>query len=110
MNRERLKILRDHLASLPDEAVDMCEPWAGCGTACCIGGWSNRLFRDLSDVPTLEDAVEDLSLNDDQKWELFYARSSGGPLSELSRTDAVAALDSMLSNPDDNALAVWPAA
>lgn len=107
MNRERLTILRDHLASLPDERVDMMEPNT-CGSASCIGGWSNRLFLPEQKNADLYDAQRTLGLSDQQYWELFYATEAVDRLSELTRTDAIAAIQSMLDSPDDDALPVWP--
>ena len=39
MNRERLQIVRDRIASEPPERLNMRD-WK-CGTAFCIGGWSD---------------------------------------------------------------------
>lgn len=102
MNRERLKTLRDHLAGLPDERVDM-SLWSterhDCGTACCIGGWAERLWADQS-------AGVALGLDDYQHDALFFP--AGWSRNKLTRLDAIAAIDSMLANPDDDALPVWP--
>lgn len=104
MNRERLRILRDHLAGLPDELFDMMEP---CGTICCIGGWANNLFVE-DGFPTLDRAERALELDAWQASALFYASNIDANLSDLTRLDAISAIDSMLANPDDGALPVWP--
>jgi hypothetical protein len=62
MNTERILLLADFIESLPDERLDMCF-WAkdvdgdenldvspetvlhNCGTAACIGGWTEALFN-----------------------------------------------------------------
>lgn len=106
MNRERLKTLRDHLAGLPDERVDMSTGGreALCGTVACIGGWAEQIFGGeyWNDV---------LDLSDEQGRALFYPagwfRRADDP-NRLTRTDAIAAIDSMMANPDDKALPVWP--
>lgn len=118
MNRERLKILRDHLAGLPDEKVDMdyIRVERDCGTVCCIAGWANELWNGGC-IDTWK-ASGALGLSEYQSQALFYAKLDDddgewgvrniAKLSDLTRTDAIAAIDSMLSNPDDDALPVWP--
>lgn len=126
MNRERLKILRDHLVVLPDERVDMRYfahsdgklaanvrqvrklVGGGCGTAACVAGWATTLFRptNLSDYP--ESAAQRmLGLSSAQADNLFYPKGYHWA-GYYTRTDAIAAIDSMLANPDDEALPVWP--
>lgn len=126
MNRERLTILRDHLASLPDERVNMAalvrwpsgpDHWSrktmaeivhNCGTACCVAGWANALFN--PDKPEIsvgaDDAEVALGLTWDQKGGLFFPY--GWPYGRQTRSDAIAAIQSMLDSPDDDALPVWP--
>ena len=104
MNRERLQILREHLAGLPDERFTMSlwgapEDRHTCKTACCVGGWTERLWTNQS-------AGAALGFTDEQHEALFYPEGwarDGRPLS-----DAIAAIDSMLASEDDNALPVWP--
>jgi hypothetical protein len=124
MNRERLTILRDHLASLPDERVDMRfvmtdgdsnlissgparEVLADCGTAACIAGWAGFLFSpDIGGYGSWE-AGTDLAFTTDQAFHLFTPK---GFLEQgrYTRQDAIAAIQSMLDSPDDDALPVWP--
>lgn len=118
MNRERLKALRDHLAGLPDERVDMdyVRIERDCGSVCCIAGWANELWAE-GDIHTTT-AQNLLGLSDEQASALFYAEVPDGDgdfgvltlakLSELTRLDAIAAIDSMLANPGDDALPFWP--
>lgn len=127
MNRERLTILRDHLASLPDERVDMRSAGIGadgnrsawsittphallsqCGTAACIGGWANYLFAPESLGASCATAQKLLELTNSQEQALFLPALWADDLSILSRDDAIAAIQSMLDNPDDDALPVWP--
>lgn len=117
MNRERLKTLRDHLAGLPDEKLDM--RWyvaqqgfglplgdpailSECGTTACIAGWAAHLFGGQPD-----DAGLPLHLSHEQSMALFCPDSFENE-GRYTRTDAIAAIDSMLANPDDDALPVWP--
>lgn len=127
MNRERLTILRDHLASLPDERVNMValmldeqgrsqayqkEPralLAHCGTAACIAGWANALFGNRRIKQGAEDAEIYLGLTEEQSVALFEPEGFDIP-DEYSRSDAIAAIQSMLDSPDDDALPVWPEA
>ncbi|MFC7378224.1 hypothetical protein [Brevundimonas sp. GCM10030266] len=118
MNRERLKTLRDHLAGLPDERVDMrhyftvgngwtaADPAAlleaGCGTAACIAGWAASLFQGQP-----EDANDLLDLTEMQEQALCYPTGFQFK-GTYNRLGAIAAIDSMLANPDDLALPVWP--
>jgi len=115
MNRERLTILRDHLASLPDERVDMrhIRTERECGTVCCIAGWANELRGEPSGT---DSAAKWLGLTMDQRSVLFYAELFDDerneyvvdlPLDDLTRQDAIAAIQSMLDSPDDDALPVW---
>lgn len=127
MNRERLKTLRDHLAGLPDERVKMThlvrwedgpESWwlrpmgeivHDCGTSCCIAGWANAIFSpEVAEVRLdSDDAANALSLSADQKEALFFP-TDYFLSTRYSRADAIAAIDSMLANPDELALPVWP--
>lgn len=123
MNRERLTILRDHLASLPDERVNMAavtsvvgEPEAEayliaddlnrCGTAACIAGWACALFGERGQHMDSDVAADLLSITGKQDCELFTPPcwNSGA----YTRSDAIAAIQSMLDSPDDDALPVWP--
>ncbi len=108
MNRERLTILRDHLASLPERDFAMgswpCDP-TECGTPACIGGWCDRLFGNNSWAT--EEAGQNLGLGSAQHDALFFPP---GDLDTFTRQDAIAAIQSMLDSPDDDALPVWPEA
>lgn len=112
MNRERLTLVRDHLSRLPDEQVDMSivETTRGCGTVACIAGWTNVISENRGFGTSR--AGEWLELSDPQQQRLFYAEDvTGRPvadLDDLTRADAIAAIQSMLDNPDDDALPVWP--
>lgn len=105
MNRERLTILRDHLVSLPPEDFNM-EFWE-CGTAACIGGWTERLFPDAGR------AHHALDLSHAQSGALFYLEKDGEWCPPDNRfwaaTPAMAAsaIQSMLDSPADDALPVW---
>lgn len=106
MNRDRLKILKDHLVSLPNGQVDMSiiREERDCGTVACIGGWADVLWPN-DDNP--------LGLTFPQRDYLFTPRDpitgrSWRIPSDYTRLDAIAALQSLIDNPDDNALPVWP--
>lgn len=107
MNRERLTILRDHLASLPDRQFDITDyvQEKDCGTVACVAGWANILFKSR-DQQSVTAARKRLDLTADQSSKLFYPR--GFMDGVQSRTDAIAAIQSMLDSPDDDALPVWP--
>lgn len=69
MNIENLTILAEKLERLPTMHFSMRD-W-DCGTAACIGGWTNRWF------PDAESAYEALGLENGDNWEgtgrqLFY--------------------------------------
>lgn len=124
MNRERLTILRDHLASLPDERVRMdayarnadgaptADPDKArdflkeCGTAACVAGWAITLFPGVTGGWVDEVAADALDLGEKQAEALFFPQGYHNGL--LSRSDAIAAIQSMLDSPDDDALPVWP--
>lgn len=100
MNRERLKTLRDHLAGLPDERVDMSvhQVTRDCHTVACIAGWADFLFGG--------EEGRSLGFSEDQSAEVFFP--AGWVSRSFTRLDAIAAIDSMLANPADDALPVWP--
>lgn len=101
MNRERLTILRDHLASLPDERVKMevCREERDCGTVACIMGWAWTLWEQYG-------AQVSLALTSAQADRLFMPPEYED--GRYTRSDAIAAIQSMLDSPDDDALPVWP--
>lgn len=76
--RERLVILRNFIAALPDERFDM-STWhqrKDCGTCACIGGWAAVLFglNDVGGGPTISPAevAEYLGLSVPNAFRLFY--------------------------------------
>lgn len=113
MNRERLTILRDHLASLPPVQFDMTivREEAECGTVACVAGWAGVLAIRAGDAPDdiyfgMEAAERWLGLGSYQAQCLFTG--SDDRFDDLTPKDAVAAIQSMLDSPDDDALPVWP--
>lgn len=127
MNRKRLTILRDHLTSLPDERVDMSNYFRrpdakiefdhidvaadivrhDCGTAACIAGWTCVIWPGASPDDYVDDFAErQLGLTNEQAYQLFFPR--GYEWAGYTRSDAIAAIQSMLDNPSDDALPVWP--
>jgi len=109
MNRERLTILRDHLAKLPDSRFDIStiRQEDECGTYACLAGWTCELFGGRG----IWEAETHLDLNDEQGGELFVPSHPGRSWSrreDYPRADAIAAIQSMLDNPADDALPVWP--
>lgn len=113
--RDRVIMLRDHLARLKPEHFDMAS-WGfehDCGTAACIAGWNGLLTNDPP--PTIEwvkptsggyddIALEawisrqgaSLGLNEDDAAKLFVPDTEEG-LGELTARRAVAVLDNYLS-------------
>lgn len=131
MNRERLTILRDHLTSLPDERFDMrvvfgiaatdgnwvdeevsClgdspeEILNHCGTVACMVGWTGAIFSPRVQEYDSPEAAIDLDLNRDQRQLLFMP--DGYSRGKLTKDDAIAAIQSMLDSPADDALPIWP--
>lgn len=126
MNRERLAILRDLLASLPDERFDIAHVFTApsgenmdtydkapaeivkdCGTAACIAGWTGVLFDPEQTNWDSDVAGIALGLTNLQERELFTPHGwSRGVV--RSRAEAVSAIQSMLDAPEDDALPVWP--
>lgn len=117
MNRERIQILRDHLAQLPDERFNMRlwfsdgsgEPAPeilreaifnprSCGTAACIAGHALRLFRSRvngTDNSIFEAARNVLKLNSPMALELFQP-DGFSEKGVFTRAQAVATLDHLL--------------
>jgi hypothetical protein len=131
MNIERIQQLRDFLAGLPPEKLNMHDwfthlgdlvAWVPdmptypdvvneCGTCACIAGWANFIFRD---VPTSRDdfgssARNLLGLSDEQGQLLFMALDYEGhdlipDIRMITLTHAIAALDIIIAEqvvPDD---------
>lgn len=113
--RDRMIRLRDFLAALPDERFNMLDLMidengdpAGdnqspavflsrCGTAACVAGWSNYLYRaqDVEAGPSA--AAFDLGLNPRQRYDLFLPPRFITHSHEYTRTRAVAVLDHYLA-------------
>jgi hypothetical protein len=90
VNRENIQKVRDHIAGLNPEQFDMTH-W--CGTACCIAGWTAKLF----DVdPGMNQAGAVLGLGGVPASDLFLGFGSPTPLTSLQQSDAVAVLDHLL--------------
>lgn len=97
MNRENIQKVRDHIASLPPERLDMYN-WfreAECGTVCCIGGWTNLVLG--PDEPrerwSVSKARGRLDISYTQADELFFG---AGVSSAVGPAQAVAVLDHLL--------------
>lgn len=108
MNRKRLKILRDFLARLPDRQVDMTvvRVEKSCGTVACIMGWAEELWPDMP----IDDALDLTSLQAlelTQPFDVGTKRHWHTP-GDYTRLDAIAAIQSLIDNPDDDAMPVWP--
>lgn len=89
MNKERIKQLRDHLAGLSPERIDMrafvdyidekynydLDPavlLTDCNTAGCIAGWAHALFAPLDlDFDPDDVAARELDLSDEERQNLF---------------------------------------
>lgn len=125
MNRPRLQILADHLRSLPDERFDMANWFSKegendtlralaspgafvheCGTAACVAGWAVALFSPRGANWCDDTARDELDLSARQAAALFEPHNFED--GRYTRTDAIAAIQSMLDSPDDDALPVWP--
>ena len=103
MNIERLKMVRDKIASLPESALNMrtCGREADneCGTAACIGGWTYAVMHPEHPLARngalLFHSSAWLGLTDDEEQELFYPPSEGGWWA--TRDQAVRVLDILIS-------------
>lgn len=106
MNRPRLQILADHLRSLPDDAVrmDECLSEGECGTVACISGWIQTLWNRAPGDTYVATRVG-LSL---EQGDALFTPDGWSEEGRYTRSDAVAAIQSMLDSPDDDALPVWP--
>lgn len=100
MNVEAIKIVRDHIASLPPELFDMGNP---CGSACCLGGHTNNVFYGDDQRPLIglsDEAGADtaLGLSEDQARRLFYPSMREGRAKPYHAEphDAVRVLDHLL--------------
>lgn len=81
MNKENVKILRDHLASLDEKHFDMGlwyhnDEDDGCGTVACIAGWTDVIFwpqlLGIDRSENLEQRAQDaLGLTEDEADQLF---------------------------------------
>lgn len=119
MNRERIQILRDHLASLPDDRFDIRfwftddqgEPHTDihrsvfdpkevvneCGTAACIGGWAFALFMSevfVDNENFIDQLASLMALTVEEAGELFMP--DGHHAGIQTREDAIRTLDHLL--------------
>jgi hypothetical protein len=115
VNRENIKRVRDHIASLPPKRFDMSW-WAinrtgagaalavpsdlihDCGTAGCIGGWTEALFPGHGHKGTgSRRAAKILSLSESQRVELFFMTGTGVLMTDVTLDMAVRVLDHLLA-------------
>ena len=94
--RDRVIMLRDFLATLPDEQFNMDKFMSRCGTVGCIAGWQGFLIGDpapsgfgLEVVQWSDRVTASLGLDHRQKCDLFYAYGR-------TRAEAIAVLDRYL--------------
>ena len=110
MNRERLQMVRDRIASEPPERLDMSA--YHCGSAHCIAGWADVIMgtKPTPGVDYRWDAGHRaqawLGLDTEQANELF--QPVGFYEIDYTQADALAALDSLINADSDDALPVWP--
>jgi hypothetical protein len=109
VNRENIKKVRDHIAAVEADRFNMTW-WSAiadardfdhvdpttllhdCGTAGCIGGWTNALFGGDGAVA----AGETLGITKEQRSQLFFAYGTERQLDEITQWHAVAALDHLM--------------
>lgn len=115
MDRARLQQVRDRIAAEPAERLDMrswpsCRSLHECNTAACIGGWGAFVRQQeeggdgRSAYPS---CVGDwLGLTFAQADALF--QPPGWSRNIYTQADALAALDSLINAPTEDALPVWP--
>lgn len=100
--------LRDYLAQLPDERVNMSRWLTGtndpshllhhCDTAGCLAGWACVLFDPFTSRPVPLAATEALGLSVEVAGVLFTYRSW-----RCTRLQAIARLDFLITHPDATA-------
>lgn len=101
MNLERMKILRDHIAALPEEQFDMSD-WKReeeCGTVACIAGWACILFstpEETENSGTAETAETVLDIDCDTSDSLFVGGFSTNHLWDITRDEAVEEMDRLI--------------
>lgn len=70
MNVENIKKVRDHIAGLPPERFSMRE-W-DCGTAACLGGWTERFFVGDEEYLTVASIMDCLGISPSEAEDLFH--------------------------------------
>lgn len=121
MNKENIKIVRDHLASIDDSRFDMrdllirdgvpdciddyddgpAKLLRGCGTAACIAGWTNFIFSPKTKGAHTTHAAETLGLDGSQCFALFLPLGFGTP-GKYTREQAIRVLDHLLETEEIN--------
>jgi hypothetical protein len=104
MNRENIKKVRDVIAGLRPQRFDMCQ-WAtaddavhlhrDCGTAACIGGWTNALLSSPAEFMDFDLAGKRLGITLGQTYKLFMPEDYDVP-GHYTRAHAVRVLDHLL--------------
>ena len=121
LRRDRLQMVRDRIAAEPPKALKM-DRWH-CGTSHCIGGWADVLMGTPEAIQKRDPwlagprAREWLGLSSSQSGILFspweedetnYIDVFLPNASQITKADALAALDSLINAESDDALPVWP--
>lgn len=99
MNIQRLTTVRDYMAGLPPEWIDMSD------TNTCIAGYTCELFAPI-DIPTCMDAADILEMPWPQAWQLFLAHLPARDIDDfaLTKDEVLAAIDSTINT----GAPVWP--
>jgi hypothetical protein len=109
--RDRMIRLRDFLAELDYARFNM-NYWRGdpaaypmpdrhtCGTACCIGGWAQKLYLPEYVGEHVEAAGECIGLTRSQAAALFYPSGIDVAYDDITLPHAVAVLDHYLETGD----------
>lgn len=103
MNVERLKMLRDHIANIPESEFNMAdyEVEGDCGTVRCIAGHCKLLFHDV--IPDLvwwnteASSREVLGLTWNQGHRLFLGAISARLTYGVTRNEALQTLDHLMA-------------
>jgi hypothetical protein len=114
--RERLKFVRDFIASIPEDNFNMIT-WGDtaqefrdriaargydlqrgkhpCGTVACIGGWTEKLWQ-LNSAPNVLAPSKLLGLTAELGQELFYPQGAKAAWYDITNAQAVQVLDHLL--------------
>ena len=112
MNIENIKLVRDHIASLPPERFDMRHFNAAreCGTEACIAGWACAVLGMMPDgeFGYVRTTARVFGISREDSWALCWPDDGESPVWDASTPQAVRVLDLLMETGEvqwDRALA-----